>query len=166
LSHAHPVFDLGEGLLDRVEVGAVGREKPEAGTGGRDGLADGAGFVAAEIVHDDDIARPEHRHPLLANIGAEALAIDRAVEDAGRGEPVTAQGCQKGQGAPVTVWRETAQSLAFRPPAPQRHHVGLDPGLVNEHQAVGIEPALPGQPAPAFASDIPPAPFKGEQRFF
>ena len=31
---AQDVFELGEGLFDRVEIGAVGREKPKFGSGG------------------------------------------------------------------------------------------------------------------------------------
>lgn len=38
--------------------------------------------MAAEIVPDDDVAGPEHWHELLLDIDAEALPIDRAVEDA------------------------------------------------------------------------------------
>ena len=56
LGVAHPVFDLGEGLFDRVEVGRVGRQEPEMSVGTADGLADGPALVAAEIVEDDEIA--------------------------------------------------------------------------------------------------------------
>jgi hypothetical protein len=36
--------------------------------------------VAAEIVHDDDVARLKLRDENLLNIGAEAFAVDWAVE--------------------------------------------------------------------------------------
>lgn len=92
---AHPVFDLGKGLLDRIEIGGIGRQEPEPGTGRPDELAHERRFVTAEIVHDDDVAGPEHWHELLLDIGAEALAVYRAVEDARSGEPIAAQRPQK-----------------------------------------------------------------------
>src|SRR3546814_4162137 len=49
---------------------------------------------------------------LLANIGQEAFAVDRTVEDARRGEPIAAQGAQEGHGAPVAVRGEAANPLA------------------------------------------------------
>ncbi len=85
-------LELCEDLLDRVEVGRVGRQEEELGAGGADGAADGLAFVAAEIVHDDDVAGLERRDEELLDIGAEALAVDRPVEDAGRIDPVAAQG--------------------------------------------------------------------------
>ena len=160
------MLDFGEGLLDWIEIRAIGRQKPEAGACGVDCGADGAGLVTAEIVHDDDIAGAERGHQLLADIGEEALAIDRPIEDTGRGEAVAAQGGEERHGAPMTVRCETTQALPLRPPASEWRHVGLDPGFVNEHEAVGVEPALPGLPALAPAGDVPSPLFKSEQCFF
>lgn len=58
------------------------------------------------------------------------------------------------------------QSLAFRAPAPDRLHVGLDPGLINEDKPFGIEMILQGLPPLSFASDVGTSLLKGEQRFF
>ena len=55
---------------------------------------------------------------LLLDIGAEALAVDRPVEDARRGEPVAAQRAEEGQRAPVAMRGEAAQALC--PSAPSR----------------------------------------------
>src|SRR3546814_14897181 len=93
------------------------------------------GLVAAEIVHDDDIARLEAGDQLLANIGQEAFAVDRTVEDARRGEPIAAQGAQEGHGAPVAVRGEAANPLASWPPAAQR----------SEERRVGTECVCPFQ---------------------
>lgn len=87
---AHPVPYLGEGLFDRIGVGGVGWQEPEPCAGGFDALADSRGLVAAEIVHDDNVAGLEGGHQLLLDISAQALAIDRPVEDTRRGEPVAA----------------------------------------------------------------------------
>jgi len=61
---------------------------------------------------------------------------------------------------------EASQAFAFRPPAAQWRHVGLDPGLVDEDQSPRIEPRLPGSPAAALARDIGAGLLKGEQCFF
>jgi hypothetical protein len=42
--------------------------------------------VTAEIVHDDDVAGFERRHEDLLDIGEEAEAVDRPIDDAGSGE--------------------------------------------------------------------------------
>jgi hypothetical protein len=103
---------------------------------------------------------------LLLDIGAEALAVDWSVEDARRREPIPAQRAEEGQCAPVAVRSQAAQPLAFRPPTAQRSHVGLDPGLIDEDQALGIEAALPGSPSLAPAGNVSARLLKGEQRFF
>ncbi len=82
--------------------------------------------MAAEIVHNDDVTRLKLRDENLMNIGAEAFAVDRAVEQASDGETVTAQCAKECQRPPVTVWREAAHPLAFWSPSAQWSHVGLD----------------------------------------
>lgn len=163
---SHPVLDLREGLLDRIEVGRIWREIPEAGTGCADQLADGFGFVRAEVVHDDDIAGLEHRHELLLDVGTEAWAIDRPVEDARSGQAVTSKRSEECQCAPVAMRRKASQTLAFFAPAIERCHVGFDPGFIDEDQSVGIEAPLKAVPALPAASDVGAGLLKGEQSFF
>ena len=107
------VFELGEDLLDRVEVGRVGRQEEQLGAGGADRSADRLAFVAAEIVHDDDVAGGQGGQQALLDIGEKADAVDRPVDDAGRLDAVTAQRCQESQGAP-------AADAAPWPPAARR----------------------------------------------
>ena len=166
LGMPHPVLDLGEGLLDRIEVRGVGRQEPEPGAGGLYDVPDGCGFVAAEIVHDDDVAGPQDRNELLTDIGSEAFAVDRPVEDAWRREFVAAQRTQEGQRAPVAVRGKAAQALSPRSPAAQWGHVGLDPGFVDEDDQLRIDATLPRSPTLASASDVSPSLLKREQRFF
>lgn len=75
LGCAHPVLDLGEGLLDRIEVGRIGRQEPEPCVGGLDELTDRRGFVAAEIVHDDDVAGVQRGDEQLRDIGVESEEV-------------------------------------------------------------------------------------------
>lgn len=166
LSLAHPVFDLSEGLLDRIEVRRVGRQVPKPGAGGLDHLPDGRRFMTSQIVHDDDVAWLQHGDELLFYIGAKALAVDWSVEDAGCREPIPAQRAQEGQRAPMAVRSQAAQPLALRSPTAQRSHVGLDPGLIDEDQALRIETSLPISPSLAPSGNISACLLKGEQRFF
>jgi hypothetical protein len=59
-----------------------------------------------------------------------------------------------------------AQPFAPGAPAAQRRQIRLDPGLVDEDEAGGIEAALPRSPALATSSDVGAALLKREQGFF
>ena len=142
------------------------REIPEPSASVADGAPDGRGFVAAQIVHDDDVAWAQDRGELLLDISAKAFAIDRTVEDAGRGETVAAQCAQERQRAPMAVRSEAAQAFSLWAPAAQRRHVGLDPGFVDEDEALRIDAALPGAPSPTPAGDVFTSLLKREQSFF
>lgn len=50
-------FQLGKSILDWVEVESVGREVAQARARSLDGNPDACTLVAAQIVHDDDVAR-------------------------------------------------------------------------------------------------------------
>ena len=166
LGHAHPMLDLGEGLLDRIEVRRIGRQVPEPGTGSPDDLSQHGRLVAAEVVHDDDVARLENGNQLLLDIGSEALAVDRTIEHARSCEAVAAQRAEEGQRPPVAMWGISPQTIALAAPSAQRRHAGLDPGLVDEHQAPWIEAGLPGSPALSPAGDVGASLLKREQCFF
>lgn len=82
LGHAQPMFDLGEDLLDRIEVGRVGRQERELGAGSKDRMPYGLRAMAAEIVENDKIATAKHRYQELLDVGAEDDPVDRTVDDA------------------------------------------------------------------------------------
>lgn len=81
-------FQLGEHLLDGIEIGAIGRQEEKPRSDSTDGPAHGVTLVAAEIVHDDDVAGLERRHEELLDIGFEAFAVDRSIKDARGVDPV------------------------------------------------------------------------------
>ena len=122
--------------------------------------------MAAEIVHDDDVAGLQNGDELLLDISAEAMTVDRSIEDARRSEPVAAQSAEEGQRAPVSVRSIPSQAFALRSPAAQRSHVGLDPGLVDKDQLCGIEALLQGPPSLEPAHHVGARLLKREQRFF
>lgn len=166
LSLPHPVFDLGEGLFDRIEVGRVWRQVPEPGASRLDHLPDSSRLVASEIVENDDIALAQGWQENVLHVTAEAFTVDRAVEDAGCRELVMAERAEECEGTPVPVRGEAAQACPFGAPAPQGGHVGLDPGLIDEDEPVRIKSGLPGPPTLAPTRDVGASLFEGEQCFF
>ncbi len=96
-------FELGEDLLNRVEIGGVRRQETEGSPHPLKGRPHGRTLVAAQVVHNDDSARGERRQQTLFDIGQEAGAIHRAIEDTRGGHTVVAQRRHQGQGLPVAV---------------------------------------------------------------
>lgn len=130
------------------------------------GLAHGLAFVAAEIVHDDDIAGLQRRYQDLLDIGQELLAVDRSVEDAWRLDPIAAQAGQEGLCPPPAVGRPADQAPATARPAAQRRHIRLGPGFIDEDKPAGINPRLVLLPLPASPGDVRTILFAGERGFF
>ena len=90
-----------------------------------DGEANGAALMAAEVVHDDNIAGREDRDENLLDISAEAHAIDRSVDDAGRGEPVATQPRQEREGSPSPEGRFGDEAFASGASAMGARHLVL-----------------------------------------
>ena len=166
LCFAQERFELGEDLLDWVEVGAVGWQEEEPCAGISDCPAHGLSLVASEVVHDDDIAGPERRHQHLAYISGEPFPVDRPVEHKGSVDPVVAQRGDEGHGAPVAVGGLGAEGPSPGIPAVRADHVGLGPGLVNEDQPRWIKPSLIFFPPQALAGDVRTILLGGEHGFF
>ena len=122
--------------------------------------------MAAEIVHDDDVAGFQGRDEDLLDVNSEALAVDRAIENPWGLDPVVAQRGQEGRGLPVAVRDLGGEPDAARRPSPQRRHVGLGPGLVDEDQALRLDPALILRPLRAPAGDVGTVAFAGDDAFF
>src|ERR1700722_12845276 len=120
-------FELGEDLLDRVEVGGVFRQEDEAGSDIPDRLAPRLSLVGAEIVEDHDLARLQRRDQERFDIGVEALAVDGPVEQAGRVDAVVAQGGEESRGLPLALRDLVDQALFPWRPAAQAGQIGLGP---------------------------------------
>lgn len=136
------------------------------GAGRADRLPHGLAFVAAEVVHHHHVAGRERRDQDALDIGAEDVAVHRAVEDPGRVDPVVAQGGDEGGGIPVPEGSRAGQSFAFRCPSTQWSHVRLHPSLVDEDQARRVDPALMALPPVAAALHVRAFAFIGDQRLF
>jgi len=147
-------LQLGEGLLDRVEVGTVGREEEQPGTDRFDGGAHGRSLVARQIVHDDDVAGRELRRQDASHVGGEGIGVHGSVEHPRRDHAGPAQAGDEGRGLPVTVRHASAQSLSSRGPAVTSRHVGRRPGFVDEDQRLGVEVELAVEPLLTSLQDV------------
>jgi hypothetical protein len=159
-------FQLGEHLLDGIEIGTIRRQEEKVRADSADGPAHGVALVAAEIVHDDDVAGLERWYEELLDIGFEAFAVDGSIKDARRVDPVVPQGRKECECLPMAVRRLSAQALPSRPPAMGADHVGFCPGLINEDEAGGINLSLMPFPACPSARDVGPVLLGRQQRFF
>jgi len=163
---AEEQLELGEDLLDRVQIGRIGRQEEELRADRPDGRANGCALVASQIVHDDDVAGLERRHEELLDPGGEALAVDWSIEDARRIDPIMPQSGQEGERTPFTERCSGDQLLPTRRPAPDRRHVRLRPGLIDEDEAARVKPTLILLPLCPPSRDLRPQLLDGEQRFF
>src|SRR3979490_2720943 len=89
---AEQVLELGEHLLDRIEIGGIFRQQEQLGPGLADRGAHTLPLMCAKIVHPPQIARPQRRRQNLLDIEPEAFAIDRTVDNPGSVDAVAAQG--------------------------------------------------------------------------
>ena len=144
---AQECFELGKDLLDGIEIWRVRRQEEELGAGQAEGSANGFAFVAAKIIHDDDIAGLQCWQEYLLDISQETGAIDRSIDDARGIDAIGAQCCQEGQRPPSSERDFGDEALAARASSMNTRHVGLGPGLINKDQAFRIELSLMRPPA-------------------
>jgi hypothetical protein len=102
----------------------------------------------------------------LLDISAEAHAIDRSVDDAGRGEPVATQRRQEREGSPSPEGRFGDEAFASGASAMGARHVGLGPGLVDEDKPPRIDPRLTRLPPFTPLGDVRSVLFGGAKTFF
>jgi hypothetical protein len=112
------------------------------------------------------IATAKHRQQELLDVGAEDDPVDRAVDDARGGERIGSEDGKEGERAPAAVGSEALQPLALDAPAAHRRHVGFDPGLINEDEALRVEVANRLSPARAPPGDVGAMLLPGEGGFF
>lgn len=104
------MLQFGKDLLDGIEIGTVRGQEQEPGPDTPDRFADSLPLMAAEVIHDHDIAGFEGWQKEALHIGQEADSIDRAVELARRIDAVTAQRGEESQRAPTAVRRLADQA--------------------------------------------------------
>ena len=131
-------FQLRKCEFDRIEIGTVGREKPEARADPFNGRLDLRLLVHREIVEDDDIARPQRGHERLFDVREKAGIIDGPIEDDRRVETIGAQGRDQRVGLPMATRRVVAQPQPSRAATVATKQVRGDAGFVNEDVAARV----------------------------
>src|SRR3982751_1268694 len=150
-------FDLGERHLDGVQIGRVLREEQEPGAPRLERLCGAGALVDREIVRDHDIAGPKGRGELGLDIGVERRTIHSAVHHPRGAEPVAPERSDEGLRAPAPERRRSTQALSAMAAPAQPRHLGVDRGLVDEHQACRLKPhagLTPLDPLPSSLPDI------------
>jgi hypothetical protein len=163
---AEPGLQLGEGHLDRVEVGTVRRQEAEAGADAFNRGLDARLLVQGEIVEDHDVAGTQRRDEHLFDVGEEGGIVQRPVEDGWRVEPITAQGGHYGLGLPMPARRVVAQPYPARTASIPAEEIRGDARFVDEDVARGVVQRQRGAPAAPGGRDIRPALFIGVNGFF
>jgi hypothetical protein len=91
------------------------REIEELCAGSLDRRAHACALMAAEILHDDDIACPQFWNENLIDIGLERAPVDRPIENHRCDHARQAQVGDEGRRLPVAVRDGGTQPLAARP---------------------------------------------------
>lgn len=105
-------LEFGKGHLDRVQIGAVGREEEEPRAAR---FQNGGGlfaFVARQIIEDDHVAGLEGRRELRLDPGLEDVPVHGTVDDPGRGQSIVTQRGDEGLGP---QWPNGAFIFSRRP---------------------------------------------------
>lgn len=165
-SVAEQLLQLGKGQLDRIEIGGVGWQVAQLGTGGFNGFADPLDLVTREIVHHHDIARFQRGNQMLLDPGAKQNPIDGPLDGEWSDESFGPQPTEERGGFPAAT-----RSL-FHQPRPQTRaavspgHVGFGPRFIDEYDFGGINLILRSAPLSPLLGDIRTILFLGNQRLF
>ena len=163
---AEEVLELGEDLLDGVQVGRIFWKEEELGAGGADELAHGFAFVTAEIVDNNDVIGAKRRHEDIRDIDPEALTVDRTFNKPWRVDAIVAQRRNEGHSLPATMWDLGVKPAAAQCPPPERGHVGPGPGLVDEDQTLRRDAILISCPLRPPPCDVGTVAFASHHAFF
>ena len=121
-------------------------------------------------VHPCLVEVPEHRLiPLeseLVDVGAEALAIDRAVEAPRCGQPRDPQRGEKRAGRPAPAGGVVVAARAARCPVVPPKQIGGDAGFVQKHEGGDIPGRRPRVPRDPRGRDVRPIVFGRADRVF
>lgn len=159
-------FELGEDLLDRIEVGTVGRQVDKFGTDRLDGFADTTDFVAGEIVHDHQVAGTKRGDKLLLDIGPKHVAVHRSIHHQRRRDTIDTEPCDQCRRLPMTVGNLGHQAMTAGSPAASTGHLGIGTRFIDEDQSAGVEVRPPKSPCRTSLSDIWPVLLSGMHHFF
>jgi hypothetical protein len=159
-------LQFGKRELDRVEVGTIGRQEPDAGADRFDRRPDSGLFMRGQIIEHDDVAAAECGHEDLFDIGEKRLVVDGPIKDGRRAEPVDAQGRDHCRRLPMTAGRVIVEARAARTPTVAPQQVRRHATLVEEHVVPGVVQRLRVAPPPTLRRYVSASLFGGVYGFF
>lgn len=159
-------LQFGEGLFDRIEVWAVGRQETQVRSGVFDGGAHRGVLMYRQVVEDDHIPGPERRHEHLLDVGEKRRVVDRAIEYRRRGEAVDTQRRDDRVRLPMTARRAIVQAGATGAATIAPQQIGGHPAFIEKDVLPHVAEGLPVLPLATGRGDIKATLFVGVYRFF
>ena len=159
-------FQLREGLLNRVEVGAVGREESHHGAHRLDGREHGRLFVHRQVIEHDDVPGSQRGDEDLFDIREKRRIVDWPVEHGGRAEPLKPQCGDHRVRLPMAARSVIVEPHAAMAPAIPSQQIGRHAAFVEEHVLPYIAERLPCLPLSPSGGDIRASLLGGVYRFF
>lgn len=159
-------FEFGETQFDRIEIGTVGREKPQRRADGFDGLPRGQTLVHGEVIQDDEVAGRQRRHQRLLDVGEKTRAIERPIKQHRRGHAGDPQGAETGGRVPPPIGRVIDDAFARAAAPVATDQVGAHGRLVEKHQSGRIEARRGRGPRGPRDHDVSAPLFGRAYRFF
>lgn len=159
-------FDLGEDLLDRIEVRAVRRQVEQVHARVFEAFLDARHLVSRQIVDDDDAVWPHFRDQAFLKPLPEDHPGHGAREQLRGQDAVMRQARDEGGCHPVTVRSLGEQLLTLWAPAMAARHRRVRAGLIDKHQRCEVELGLSRPPERACKRDVGAILLSREDRFF
>lgn len=159
-------FELGEGQFNRIEIGTVRRQVPNACSLCRDELFDVFDFVGGEVIEDDGVALAQLRTEHVLKISGEDIGIDGPFDQEGGLDPLMAQGGDERGGLPVAMRDGAGAALSDGATPVAAGHLGVEPRLVDKDQVANIPVGLLPTPESPGRLDVRPILLGGASRFF
>lgn len=150
------LFDFGEDLLDRIEVGAIRGEVEQPHACVLEAITNAGDLVGRQIVGDDDAAGRHFGDQAFDQPLAEDFAGHRRIHQHWREDAVVLEPSHEGRGHPMAMGRLADERPALVAPAMRSHHARGRAGLIDEHQRLEVEPGLRRLPDRTRYRDVGP----------
>ena len=137
-----------------IEVRRVGRQEKHLGSGVGDQGQSRVTFVGREIVHDDDVARPESGDEPLAHIGVKALRVRGSFQGHASRRAIQPDGRHHGRGLPMPVGGAGPDSLALGRTSAPTSEVGFGARFIQKNQLGRVQARLPLAPETTSPRDV------------
>ena len=163
---AEQLLDLAEDHLDRIQIGAIGRQVLQFCLPRFDQFSNACPLVARQIIHDHDVARLELGNEYLLHKRLEDIAVDRSIDHGRTLHAFDTQGGDQRGRLPVSVRRLIDQAFTTWGSPSKPGHVRLGPRFIDEDQSSGVRVLRPRAPLSPSSDDIRAVLLRRMDRFF